>query len=59
MKYKKGHILYDEVYQKVYAQLLNEQKSAEYISKMIDTDVWKIEKQKQIETSKKIGAFHI
>lgn len=53
VKYKKGHILYDEVYQKVYAQLLKEQKSAEYISKMIDTDVWIIEKQKQIEDVRK------
>lgn len=55
VRYKKGHILYDEVYQQVNVLLAREQKLAEHISKMINTEEWEIEKKKHIDEIRKTG----
>ena len=49
IKYERGHIPYEEVYCKVYELIQREVRLAEKISGMAGTDVWEIEKEKQIQ----------
>lgn len=49
IKYEKGNISYDEVYDSVYKLLLREKMVAEKIVRVMETDEWRYEKEKQLQ----------
>lgn len=49
IKYEKGNIPYDDVYDSVYKYLLKEKKMADKIVRIMETDEWQSEKEKQLQ----------